>query len=119
MKQARAFALLAVVAVLSSGCATTSTKLATTYVSPAVYVSYDCTQLIAEAGRIRNRVVELGGKLDDSAKNDKILAGVGLLVFWPSLLFLGGNAEQEHEFSRLKGEGEAVNQSLIAKKCGT
>ena len=45
--------------------------------------------------------------------------GVGLVLFWPALFALGGTKEQEADFARLKGEYDAVQQTMIAKKCAT
>lgn len=43
--------------------------------------------------------------------------GVGLVVFWPALFFLGGTIRQEAEYARLKGEYDAVQQAAIEQKC--
>lgn len=99
------------------GCASASKDLQATYVSPMTYQSYDCDQLNAEARRIQARVTEVGGRIDSDAKNDKVLTGVGVVLFWPSLFFLGGDKNKEAEFSRLKGEYEAIQQTAISKKC--
>lgn len=103
--------------ILLSGCATTSKDLAPTYVSPIQYQQYDCQQLTAELQRISTRVNQLSGRLDEAASNDKLLMGAGLLLFWPALFALGGTKTQEQEYSRLRGEYDAVNQSAIQKKC--
>lgn len=103
---------------VTAACATSSKKIAAEYVSPLQYQSYDCQQLMAEADRIRGRVTQLGGRLDEAASNDKMLMGAGLLIFWPALFALGGTKEQEAEFARLKGEADAVSQSMVQKKCG-
>lgn len=105
------------IAIALSGCATASKDVATIYVSPMQYAPYDCEQLAAEAARIQSRVAALGGRLDSAATNDAALMGVGLILFWPALFFLGGTKEQEAEYARLKGEYEAVYQASIAKKC--
>jgi hypothetical protein len=103
---------------VTAACATSSKKIAAEYVSPLQYQAYDCQQLMAEADRIRGRVTQLGGRLDEAASNDKMLMGAGLLIFWPALFALGGTKEQEAEFARLKGEADAVSQSMVQKKCG-
>lgn len=105
------------VALVLSGCATESKDVVSSYVSPLQYQSFDCEQLAAEAQRIQGRVIELGGRLDQAAKNDKALVGVGLIVFWPAMLFIGGTKGQEAEYGRLKGEYEAVQHTAIGKKC--
>lgn len=114
---ARAVAALVSAGLVLGGCATASKDVATSYVSPLQYQSYDCEQLAAEAARIQARVTPLGGRLDTAADNDKALTGVGLILFWPALFFLGGTKDQEAEYGRLKGEFDAVGQASIAKKC--
>lgn len=103
--------------ILISGCATSSKDLSASYVSPMQYQSYNCEQLILETQRIQRRVVELGGRLDEAAANDKALVGVGMLLFWPALFAVGGTKNQEAEYSRLKGEYDAVQQTSISKQC--
>lgn len=109
--------LIAVAGLALSGCATASKNVATTYVSPLQYQAYDCEQLGAEAARIQSRVTALGGRLDEAAQNDAALTGVGLVLFWPALFFLGGTKDQEAEYSRLKGEYDAVQEAGVGKKC--
>lgn len=99
------------------GCASSSKDIATNYVSPVQFQSYDCGQLQSEAVRIQARVSQLGGRLDEAAANDKSITGVGMLLFWPALFALGGNKQQEAEYARLKGEYDAIQQSSIDKKC--
>ncbi|MFN5047768.1 hypothetical protein [Roseateles sp.] len=100
-------------------CSTASKDISAAYVSPMQYQAYDCQQLVAESQRIQSRYVELGGRLDQAASNDKALVGVGMILFWPALFALGGTKQQEAEYSRLKGEYEAVSQSSIQKRCGS
>lgn len=102
-----------------AGCATASRDISAAYISPIVYSKYDCGQLTEELQRITVKVQQLGGQLDEAAANDKALTGVGALIFWPALFALGGNKEQEAEYSRLKGEYDAVEQTMISKKCST
>lgn len=100
-----------------SGCSTASKDIAATYVSPIQYQSYDCDQLGAETQRIQAKVTQIGGRLDESASNDKVLTGVGVVLFFPVLFALGGTKAQEAEYARLKGEYDAVQQAAVAKKC--
>lgn len=102
---------------LLSGCATSSDKIATSYVSPMQYQSLDCDQLIGESMRLNQRVLTLQAQVDEASANDKALTGVGVVLFFPVLFALGGNQQQEAEYGRLKGEHEAVQQSMILKKC--
>ncbi len=116
MEKPLALFLSSVIAI--SGCATASKDVSSSYVSPLQYQTYDCGQLTAESLRIQTRVVELGGRLDQAASNDKALVGVGMILFWPALFALGGTKAQEAEFGRLKGESEAVQKTVIEKRCG-
>ena len=99
------------------GCATAAKDVSTSYVSPLQYQSYDCGQLGAETQRIQSKVTELGGRLDQAASNDKAIAGVGIILFWPVLFALGGTKGTEAEYGRLKGEYEAIQKAAIDKKC--
>lgn len=100
-----------------SACATASKDIAGSYVSPMQYQSYDCEQLSAESQRINTRAAQLSGRLDEAASNDKTITGVGIVLFWPALFFLGGTKQQEAEYARLKGESDAVQQAAIQRKC--
>lgn len=106
-----------------SGCATSSANIAASYATPIQYQGYDCTQLAAEAQRIHGRVNQLAGRLDEAASNDKMImgvgvgVGVGMVLFWPALFALGGTKQQEADYARLKGEYDAIQQAMIAKKC--
>jgi len=99
-------------------CSTASKDITAAYVSPMQYQSYDCQQLNAESQRIQSRYQELGGRLDQAASNDKTLVGVGMILFWPALFALGGTKQQEAEYSRLKGEYDAVQQTSVQRRCG-
>jgi hypothetical protein len=113
----RLLAALLSLAVGVAGCATSSKEIASASVSPLQYQSFDCDQLAAESMRINGRAAQLAGRLDEAASNDKVLTGVGIVLFWPALFFLGGTKQQEAEYARLKGESEAVQQMAIQRRC--
>lgn len=113
----RMLAIAVALAVALAGCATGSKDIAPTYVSPLQFQTYECQQLQMEAQRIQGRVSELGGRLDQAASNDKAIAGVGMILFWPALFALGGTKQQEAEYGRLRGEYEAIQQASVQKKC--
>jgi hypothetical protein len=101
-----------------TGCSTTSKDVSAIYISPLQYNSYDCEQLAAEGQRIQIRASQLGGRIDESARNGNIATTAAVILFWPAAFFTGGgNKEQQAELSRLKGEQDAVEQSAIAKRC--
>jgi hypothetical protein len=99
------------------GCATSSKDIAASYTSPIQYQHFDCDQLTAEVHRINTRLTQLGGRLDQAASNDAALMAVTLFLFWPAAFALGGTKQQEAEYARLKGESDAVQQAVIAKRC--
>ena len=117
----KAIATTLAISLAISGCATSSANIAASYATPIQYQGYDCTQLAAEAQRIHGRVNQLAGRLDEAASNDKMImgvgVGVGMVLFWPALFALGGTKQQEADYARLKGEYDAIQQAMIAKKC--
>ena len=103
---------------VSAGCASSPDKIATTYVSPMQYQNYTCEQTTAEMTRVSRRATELQGTLEKTANNDTAQMAIGMLIFWPALLFLeGGNGPEAAEYARLKGEKDALEQVAIQKNC--
>ena len=98
------------------GCASDPSDIEAQYVSPMQYNSYNCNQVEAELQRVSGRVREVTGVQKDEAQEDAIATGVGLVLFWPALFFLGGD-DKEQELSRLKGEYNALEKSAIKKEC--
>jgi hypothetical protein len=119
MRSLKLFAVLLTTLSILSGCATAGRDVAATYVSPVQYANYDCDQLRQELLRINGRVNQLTGRLDEAAQNDKVITGVGLIIFWPALFALGGTKQQEAELSRLKGEYDALQIASTNKKCSS
>ena len=106
-------------ATLLIGCATQPKDLPTAYVSPLLYKDYSCDQISMEMSRVSRKVNELRGVLKEDANNDSVQMALGLIIFWPALFFLeGGDGADAAEFSRLKGEFEALEQVSIQKSCG-
>lgn len=102
---------------LLGGCATAGKDITAAYVSPTQFTNLDCDQVRMESDRLRGRVNQLTGRLDEAASNDKTIAWAGGLLFWPALFALGGTKQQEAELSRLKGEYEALQAVPTQKKC--
>lgn len=116
MKLTHLVSLILSASVLTA-CSTSSHKIQEVYVSPLQYNSYDCSQLAAEEQRIQVRLSQISGRLDESSKNDKLLAASSVFLYGIPLFFVGGTKEQEAEFARLKGELSAVQQAAIQTKC--
>jgi len=113
------FFLALLTASLLIGCATQPKDLPTAYVSPLQYQNYSCDQIAMEMNRVSRKVNELRGDLKEEADNDSAQMAIGLIIFWPALFFLeGGDGGDATEFSRLKGEFEALESISIQKSCG-
>ncbi len=101
-----------------AGCATQPEEIETAYVSPLRYQNSDCTQLEMEAERVSRRALELHTSLKDEADADEAQMAVGLILLWPTLFWLeGGDDYRATEYSRLKGERDAIEKVSIQKKC--
>ena len=100
-----------------TGCASSPNDMAASYVSPLIYQSYDCQQLVMESDRVSRRVQSMHAKLDEKESDDSAKMAVGLILFWPALFFLDGDEDGAIEYKRLKGESEAIHQAAIARKC--
>jgi|TARA_B100001093_G_C26666709_1_gene944353 hypothetical protein len=101
------------------GCATAPDKLSTQYIPASTYSNLDCDQIAGSLRQKNGRLQNLYASLDKEASNDGIQMGVGMLLFWPALFFLeGGDSPEAAEYSRLKGEVDALNEASVLKKCG-
>lgn len=99
-----------------SGCSPRAKNTSATYVSPLQYQSYNCNQVGQELLRVNQRVLEVTGKQDSAATKDAVALGVGLVIFWPALIFMLVGDKKE-ELGRLKGEYEALEKTAIGKDC--
>lgn len=110
------FALALTVPLCLLGCAGGFGGRAASSVSPQQFQAYDCARIDAELGRLYGRISQLAGRLDDTAVRDRWIAG-GNRPLGPFLFMLGGTKEQAAEFSRLKGEYEALQLAADGKQC--
>ncbi|HBC09161.1 MAG TPA: metal ABC transporter ATP-binding protein [Rhodospirillaceae bacterium] len=101
-----------------AGCASSPDDMQRAYVSPTQFAPLGCTQLSGELERVSSRKVELYKQLKSTSDNDAVQMGVGLILFWPTLFFLeGGDGPQAAEYSRLLGEEEAIEKTMVQKNC--
>ena len=108
---------LLIIAIFSSGCATSPNKMEASYVSPYKYKDYDEDQIIMEMDHVARRTNELYYSLKKESTNDNAQMAIGLLLFWPALFFLeGGDGPEAAEYARLKGEYEALRTVAVQKK---
>jgi hypothetical protein len=86
----RAVIAAALLALAVAGCASKSTDIAASYVSPLQYESLTCPQLAEEAQRVSHRPAVAAGVQDQKATNDAVATTVGAIMFWPAPFFIGG-----------------------------
>ena len=95
-------------ALLCAGCASKSSEIMATYVSPVSYQSYTCEQLAQEAQTVSRRAAIASGQQDKIRSDDTAKTTVGLILFWPVLLFNKGDGPQAAELANLKGQMQAI-----------
>jgi len=101
-----------------AGCASSPDEMQRAYVSPTQFAPLSCGQLSGELERVSSRKVELYTQLKKTSDNDAVQMGLGLVLFWPTLFFLeGGDGPQAAEYSRLMGEEDAIEKTMVQKDC--
>jgi hypothetical protein len=100
------------------GCASSSSDIAPSYVSPVAYQSYTCQQLALEAQAISTRAATLSGAQDSQRTKDGLVTAAAIVVFWPAAFFVSGDKQTAAELANMKGQMVAIEQASIAKKCG-
>ena len=128
-KLLKAVCITAASAMGLAGCAAPR-ELEAIPVSPTQYADLACEQLNADAQRVLARYVELGGKIDETVKQDQALGSLALLtrIVWPLVLlwlpFVPAlkerkkeNEQREEEHRRLMGERNAILQAAAEKGC--
>jgi len=111
-------AVLFTVAVMLSGCASSSEKYNAPYISPAQFQTYSCAELLAEIERIQSRVSHLTDKSSGNASaDDKLALDADLSLSWTALFALAETKEQEAEYAQLKSEYDAIQQWAVIKQC--
>lgn len=103
--------------VLVAGCASKSEDIQASYVSPMMYESYTCEQLTVEGERVSARAASVAGVQDENRKDDKVKTAVGVVLFWPVLLFNEGDGQTAAELASLKGQMKAIEQTSVKKNC--
>jgi hypothetical protein len=101
-----------------AGCATPPKDIAPDYVPTTRYQEMSCKQLRIEAQNVSASAAGAVGAQQQKADNDRVMMGVGLVVFWPALLFMKGNGYNEQQVAQLKGQMTAIQSVSDAKHCG-
>lgn len=102
-----------------ASCATHPDEMTASYVSALNYKDFDCNQISTEMSYLDRRTQELYRSLKKKNEDDTVQMTVGMFALWPALLFLeGGDGPQATEYSRLKGEFNALYDVARYKQCG-
>lgn len=104
-------------AALLSACASQPEDIQAAYVSPNIYANYTCPELFTERERVVARVNLVADAQSDKATNDAVATGVGIILFWPALFLLASGSDREAELAQLKGNYDAIEQAITARKC--
>tara|TARA_B100001093_G_C26319603_1_gene797079 strand:+ start:174 stop:524 length:351 start_codon:yes stop_codon:yes gene_type:complete len=113
------FIALFILSLFLVSCASSPDELSTQYVPASTFSNLDCDQIAGSLRQKNGRLQNLYTKLEKEASTDETQMAVGMLLFWPALFFLeGGDSPEAAEYSRLKGEVEALNEASMLKKCG-
>ncbi len=94
--------IAAIAALTLAACASSSSDITPTYVSPVTYQNHTCAQLAQEAQAISARAVQIAGVQDQQRTNDAIATGVAIVVFWPAAFLVGGNRQAAAELASLR-----------------
>jgi hypothetical protein len=70
-----------------------------------------------EAEGVSQRAAVASGQQDKARKNDTIKTTVGVVLFWPVLLFNEGDGAKANELANLKGQMRAIEQASVQKNC--
>lgn len=100
-----------------AACASSPDSISARYVSPNTYQNWSCEQLFEEKRRIHGEVARVADLQRENANADAVMLTVGLIVFWPALIGMAATKDRKEELGRLKGEFEAVDQTLRTKQC--
>lgn len=110
------FAVISLTAVLAA-CASKSSDIMASYVSPISYQNHSCAQLAQEAEAVSARAAQVAGAQDQKRTSDAVATGVAIVVFWPAAFLVGGDGPMSAELANLKGQMTAIEQASIQKKC--
>ena len=108
--------VLAFIVSFACGCATHPDRIGASYVSPLQFTHLNCKQIQAEMARVSAREQEAARSQRGAAAKDKWATGIGLIIFWPALLFTMGG-DRRDELARLRGEYEALEKAAIQNEC--
>jgi hypothetical protein len=110
--------ILILAVTLLTACASSPKNMQASHVSSVRYQNYSCEQIRTETYDTQSRISQLYASLKSEADGDNAQFVVGMLIFWPALFFLeGGDGAEAAEYSRLKGELQAMENASMYKSC--
>lgn len=104
-------------ALFLSSCASPPGEIRPAYVSPLLYLQYDCDQIAMEMERVSRRLNEVHSAVLQRRNKDSKNMAIGMILFFPSLFYIKGDGPEAVEFARLQGEMESLEKVAIQKKC--
>ncbi|MDP3084287.1 MAG: hypothetical protein Q8N44_11450 [Rubrivivax sp.] len=104
-------------AVLVAGCATPSAEVKPLAANPAEFATWDCSRIDDELDRVQQRAADVAYTVDERAGNNIVALGVGLAIFWPTILAMRPDGLEAAELARLKGRFEALRVASARKSC--
>jgi hypothetical protein len=114
----RTFVTLLIVVLAGVSCAPHSYEIRSAEVSPEQYKELSCTEILAEMNSHLRELEELGRSIDKAADTDETQAGIGLILFWPTLFWLeGSDTPEAQEYAQIRGEMLALEHTAILKDC--
>src|SRR4051794_10173807 len=116
-KVLKSFAGVMLACLLVVGCASRSSDIKPSYVSPHAYRDWSCNELGAEAQRVSARASAVAGVQDKRRSYDAAMVGGGVGGFWPAFLFRKGEGQEAIELAHLKGEMDTIRKEEGAKNC--
>ena len=105
-----------ILSLMMGGCAKHPDNISANYTSSYQYQGYSCDQIIREKSLIDNKIANVSKKQKIRNGEDKVVVGIGMLLFWPILFFLLRD-DHEVELSRYKGEYDALQSKYIQNNC--
>ncbi|MBM6596076.1 hypothetical protein [Microvirga pudoricolor] len=114
----KSVAALLAASALTAACASRSSDVSASYVSPVMYQSYSCRELSQEAQRVSSAAATAAGVQDSQRSKDAAVTTAAVVIFWPAAFFVGGDNAKTAELAQLKGQMQAIEQASVQKKCG-
>jgi hypothetical protein len=108
---------IAAIGLFLTACATHAVDIEANYTPLNKFAGYDCDQLGQVAQDTSLRAQELARKQDKRRRHDNAMMTVGLIVFWPSLLFVKGDGAEANELANLKGDMIAIEKASGDRRC--